>query len=351
MKKKKLELIADPGLFLEYAQADASSRLDRENAVLHGVKILGFVSLNGRRYTVEALERACALYENAKVNVNHPRHSPQAPRDYQDRIGNIRNVRFQKNEGLYADFHFNPRHPLAEQLMWDAEHAPENVGFSHNIAAKTATQKDGSLLVEEILLVRSVDLVADPATTHGLFESQGAAADVRMETLKEKEKMAGEAEDASCVTSSVSVSDSLPLKNGASSRTETAVSARTDSFETEPLSENAAAAPAGSRKGHSKTELLVSSTDEKEVLEALQTEFGELQEEIGTLQEEIGTLQEEIGTLQEEIRTLRRQFQEMLRFSRKISVPVCRAPQVPFRENELSVAEFVTRLKSDARVH
>ena len=206
MKKKKLELIADPGLFLEYAQADASSRLDRENAVLHGVKILGFVSLNGRRYTVEALERACALYENAKVNVNHPRHSPQAPRDYQDRIGNIRNVRFQKNEGLYADFHFNPRHPLAEQLMWDAEHAPENVGFSHNIAAKTATQKDGSLLVEEILLVRSVDLVADPATTHGLFESQGAAADVRMETLKEKEKMAGEAEDASCVTSSVGLS-------------------------------------------------------------------------------------------------------------------------------------------------
>ena len=95
----------------------------------------------------------------------------------------------------------------------------------------------------------------------------------------------------------------------------------------------------------------MSSTDEKEVLEALQTEFGELQEEIGTLQEEIGTLQEEIGTLQEEIRTLRRQFQEMLRFSRKISVPVCRAPQVPFRENELSVAEFVTRLKSDARVH
>ena len=186
MKKKKLELIADPGLFLEYAQADASSRLDRENAVLHGVKILGFVSLNGRRYTVEALERACALYENAKVNVNHPRHSPQAPRDYQDRIGNIRNVRFQKNEGLYADFHFNPRHPLAEQLMWDAEHAPENVGFSHNIAAKTATQKDGSLLVEEILLVRSVDLVADPATTHGLFESQGACVCVGLSSFEKR---------------------------------------------------------------------------------------------------------------------------------------------------------------------
>ena len=41
-------------------------------------------------------------------------------------------------EGLFADFHFNPKHALAEQLLWDAEHAPENVGFSHNVEARTA---------------------------------------------------------------------------------------------------------------------------------------------------------------------------------------------------------------------
>lgn len=56
--------------------------------------------------------------------------------------------------------------------MWDAEYAPENVGFSHNILARTTPQQDGTLLVEEITKVRSVDLVADPATTRGLFESQ-----------------------------------------------------------------------------------------------------------------------------------------------------------------------------------
>ena len=168
-----------PSPLLEYARADANVRLDREQNVLRGVKILGLSSLNGRQYAPEALNRAQKLYENAKVNVNHPKESPQAPRDYQDRIGSIQNVRYREKDGLYGDFHFNPCHPLAEQLKWDAEHAPENVGFSHNIMARTVPQKDGTLLVEEITSVRSVDLVADPATTHGLFEGRNQVGDLQ----------------------------------------------------------------------------------------------------------------------------------------------------------------------------
>ena len=60
--------------------------------------------------------------------------------------------------------------------MWDAEHAPENVGFSHNVLARTARQGDG-VVVEEITKVQSVDLVADPATTRGLFEAAAAGAE------------------------------------------------------------------------------------------------------------------------------------------------------------------------------
>src|SRR5690606_5116866 len=44
-------------------------------------------------------------------------------------------------------------------------------GFSHNVEAKT-TKRGQSLIVEDILRVHSVDLVADPATTRGLFESK-----------------------------------------------------------------------------------------------------------------------------------------------------------------------------------
>jgi hypothetical protein len=143
--------------------------VDRQAGVIRGVKILGLTSRNGRTYTAETLTQAGPLYENAKVNVNHPKGSPLAPRDYQDRLGSVRNVALRPGEGLFADLYFNPKHALAEQLAWDAEHAPENVGFSHNVEARTA-RRDGQVIVEAILRVQSVDLVADPATTRGLFE-------------------------------------------------------------------------------------------------------------------------------------------------------------------------------------
>ena len=148
-------------------------RVDRQGGVIRGVKVLGLQSRNGRAYLPDALRQAARLYEGAKVNVNHPRGNPGGPRDYQDRIGAIRNVVVRAGEGLFADLHFNPKHALAEQLVWDAEHSPENVGFSHNVEARCARRGD-SVVVEAIVRVQSVDLVADPATTRGQFESQAA---------------------------------------------------------------------------------------------------------------------------------------------------------------------------------
>ncbi len=145
-------------------------RVDRHVGVIRGVKVLGLESRNGRTYLPEALAQAVQLYEDAKVNVNHPKGSPTSPRDYQDRIGAIRHVAVRAGEGLFGDFYFNPKHALAEQLMWDAEHAPENVGFSRNVEARVSRRGD-RVVVEAISRVQSVDLVADPATTRGLFEA------------------------------------------------------------------------------------------------------------------------------------------------------------------------------------
>jgi hypothetical protein len=166
----------------EWLQEYASSRgvalrVDRTQSLIRGVKILGLESRNGRSYLPEALAAATALYEGAKVNVNHPRATTAAPRDYQDRLGAIREVTYRVGEGLFADLQYNPMHALAEQLAWDAEHAPENVGFSHNVEARTA-RREGRTVVESILKVQSVDLVADPATTSGLFEAEEAPAPV-----------------------------------------------------------------------------------------------------------------------------------------------------------------------------
>jgi len=157
---------------VEYANAAGEAlRLDRTAGVIRGVKLLGLTSRNRRRYTPQALRAAASLYEGAKVNVNHPKGHPASPRDYQDRLGTVRAVEFREGAGLFADLHFNPKHALAEQLQWDAEQAPYNVGFSHNVQA-VVKRVEGELLVERITQVNSVDLVADPATTRGLFESE-----------------------------------------------------------------------------------------------------------------------------------------------------------------------------------
>jgi len=161
--------------------ASDSVRIDRDAGVLFGVKIIGCESRNGRHYPNETLRLAIPLYENSKVNLDHPDGDPRKSRSYHARFGMIRNVHLRENEGLYADFWFNPKHTIAEQLLWDAEHAPDNVGFSHNVEAVVRRQTadgrrqssdDGTAtLVERIVAVRSVDLVADPASTRGLFES------------------------------------------------------------------------------------------------------------------------------------------------------------------------------------
>jgi hypothetical protein len=151
-------------------------RVDRQRGIIRGVKILGLESRNGRTYREEALLQAVRLYDGAKVNVNHAKGIAAGPRDYQDRLGVIRGTIVRGGEGLFGDLHFNPKHALAEQLMWDAEHAPENVGFSHNVLAKT-TREGHRVVVEAITKVECVDLVADPATTRGLFESQDGPRD------------------------------------------------------------------------------------------------------------------------------------------------------------------------------
>ncbi len=156
----------------EYADSRGITlRVDRASGVLRGVKLIGLESQNGRRYRPEALSAAVGLYEGAKVNVNHPQNGPLAPRDYRDRLGVVRQVEFRPTEGLFGNLHFNPKHALAEQLVWDAENNPRNVGFSHNVLARL-TRDGEATIVEAITHVQSVDLVADPAATQGLFEQE-----------------------------------------------------------------------------------------------------------------------------------------------------------------------------------
>lgn len=145
-------------------------RLGVREGVIEGVKILGTVSKNGRRYPEATIRAAAHKYEGAKVNVDHPLGSPLKARSYTERLGELKNVEI-RQDGLYCDLHYNPKHAIAEQLAWDAEHSPGNVGLSHNILARTKFE-NGETIIEDIARVVSVDLVADPAATRGLFENK-----------------------------------------------------------------------------------------------------------------------------------------------------------------------------------
>ena len=171
-------------IFHEFSAGEASPMTnDSDSGLISGVKILGLTSRNGRVYPPEVLREAAPLYEGAKVNVNHvSKEAARLPRDYRDRIGTVSNVVFKENSGLFADFHYNPNHAQAKQLLWDAHNAPGNVGFSHCVEAVYHQENDVSV-IDKIVRVISVDLVADPATTNGLFESEDPDLGSRQEAV------------------------------------------------------------------------------------------------------------------------------------------------------------------------
>jgi len=152
----------------------SDAKVDRTAGVIRGVKLIGFESKNGRIYPAHVLKSAVPLYEGSKVNIDHPQgNDPTQPRKYNERFGVIRNARFMEGKGTYGDFHFNPHHPSAAQVMWDAENNPEALGFSHNALLKLGqSSASGKQVIEQIVSIRSMDLVADPATTTSLFESE-----------------------------------------------------------------------------------------------------------------------------------------------------------------------------------
>lgn len=150
------------------------SGLTVSDGCIHGVKVCGLDSANGRTYPGKTLDKAKAMYEGARVNVNHPKKGEEKqPRSYKDRIGKIEGVHFVEGKGLFAKLRYNPKHPNTEQLLWDAEHDPSAVGLSH-VANGRTSGPIGKQVVEEIISVSSVDLVTDPATTRGLYESTEA---------------------------------------------------------------------------------------------------------------------------------------------------------------------------------
>jgi len=91
-----------------------------------------------------------------------------ASRSGRRRVGKLVNVRVEAGK-LVGDLAYNPKTDIGRQLRWWSENMPDAIGLSHNAIGQGETVDD-VFVVEKIVSVRSVDLVADPATTSGLFQ-------------------------------------------------------------------------------------------------------------------------------------------------------------------------------------
>lgn len=146
-------------------------RVDLEKGIIYDVKFLGNESENGPRYGFECRKKALPLYEEAIVHQNHPKGRKDTERPVQDWVGVLRNVRAEA-DGSYGDLHMRTKHQDYPVLMEAAEKFWTKFGLSH-VAYGAGRKVNGVEDVQEIALVRSVDIVLDPATVSNLYESKG----------------------------------------------------------------------------------------------------------------------------------------------------------------------------------
>lgn len=168
-QRKPFKSSQDSRAFVAYEAA--GGQIDEANHVVRGVKVVGRKSAHGYEYSAKAVEEAKNLYEGARVYFGHKKERATRTGDYGDGFGVLKNYHVKEGEG-YADLHYNPHHKMAAQFIYDVKNTPKDLGFSHHADIRVSSQR-GRTVVESIDKVYSVDIVNVPATTKGVFESEG----------------------------------------------------------------------------------------------------------------------------------------------------------------------------------
>jgi hypothetical protein len=151
------------------------AKVDRGERLIRNVTLCGKVSKNGRTYSEQALNDAVRLYEHAPFYFDHPTEAQlrerKGARSVLDLAGEILNPR-RVGDQVKGDLHILEREPTSSLAFALAEQMPHRAGMSHR---GRGTVRPGALgqadVVESLAEVFAVELVTDPATTTGLFES------------------------------------------------------------------------------------------------------------------------------------------------------------------------------------
>jgi hypothetical protein len=150
--------------------------VNREAGTIENVLICGTQSANGRDYPPAVFRRDYKAYEGRPCNCDHGKDAT-----VERRLGWFSHVRCDEQGRPRGTLNVLKSHPMYERVMESAERFPGMFGFSH-VAECQTTRKNGREVVEAINRVESIDLVAEPATTKGLFEGLGS---MRISTICE----------------------------------------------------------------------------------------------------------------------------------------------------------------------
>lgn len=178
----------------ELGQAFRESRVDRAEHLIRNVTLCGKVSKNGRTYSDRALDDAARLYAHTPFYLDHPTEAEmrerKGVRSVLDLAGEVVNPR-RSGDHVRGDLHVLEREPISSLVFALAEQMPHMAGNSHRARGTIRPGTSGAGdVVEGLAEVFAVELVTDPATTAGLFESvtQEDAVDFKTLTVAELKK-------------------------------------------------------------------------------------------------------------------------------------------------------------------
>lgn len=143
----------------------------RKTGRIPRVKVLGWESANGNRYLPEAATNALPLYENAPIFIDHR----DGDRSWREWVGNVKKP-VVESDGIYAGhIQLRKQADAFEEIVEAATEFYENFGMSH-VADCNFKRNGGVNVVHAIEKVHSVDIVLNPATVAGFYESEGRMA-------------------------------------------------------------------------------------------------------------------------------------------------------------------------------
>jgi len=161
------------GEYVERLDLEIDDRvtLDKKSMVLRNATMLGYESANGRTYSERSADSLCRLSEGQVMMIAHHGKGPKGERSPDEILGmssNMRNLPAEKR--VRGDIHYRKCHEDLIEFLYEKK--VRGVGPSIRGRARFRGRGRGqTVLVEDYLAHRSIDLVIGPGTVDNIRES------------------------------------------------------------------------------------------------------------------------------------------------------------------------------------